>query len=197
MTNWFVLPAALWLGAAAWQDARTKEVSNWLTVPSLFLAVGYRGLHGAWSLLLLLAALIGVTELADRFGLPAAGAVGLGVAVAGGLAYHASPTIALVLVVWTCAWAGWLMRFIGGADAKVIMALTGFFPDPRLAGLLAAAHVTWSLFHLVRRYRRQALRVALTRSTVAPTERELSEAGVATMPAYAAAGWLYLLGGLL
>jgi len=37
-----MLATAIWLGIMAWQDARKKEVSNWLTVPPVFVVAGWR-----------------------------------------------------------------------------------------------------------------------------------------------------------
>lgn len=188
-----MLPAATWLIIAAWQDIREREVSNWLTVPPVFLAAGWWAWQGEWVVIILLV----IALLASDF-LPPAVGVPLMPVVAGVLGLHAPRPVVLVLVTWACAWVGWMLHFFGAADAKVIMALIGFWPDARLLWLLIAAQVLWSAYHLVRHYRGKALRVALVNAVRPPTGEELEAHGVIALPAYATAGLLYftlMLGG--
>lgn len=49
-----------WLGVCAWQDWRVGEVSNWLTLPPMSVAGIYALLAGGDTLLIFIAALIGV-----------------------------------------------------------------------------------------------------------------------------------------
>ena len=50
----------IWLAGCAWQDWRVGEVSNWLTLPPMAAAGVYALLAGGDTLLIFIAALIGV-----------------------------------------------------------------------------------------------------------------------------------------
>ncbi|MBN1937192.1 MAG: hypothetical protein JW934_21210 [Anaerolineae bacterium] len=191
MNGWMVGLSLLWLLVVAWQDARKGMVSNWLTVPPLFLSAFLWLARGAWQIGLLLALLLLVGELLDRLGLTAAAGVGPMAMFAAFLAAGAPQEVSLILVAWFCAWAAWTLHLIGGADAKVLMALVAFVPDRRLIALTLGAQVIWSIFHLLRRYRGQALRVALASVLSRPTEADLVASGVPLLPAYAAAGVIF------
>lgn len=187
-----VLVAALSTGLlslAAWQDIRKHVVANWLTVPPLLAAMVWRVAWGDWQVGLLLVGILLIVEVLGRLGTPIVLGIGPVVLLAGWLA-GASMTVEvkLTLVAWTCAWSAWAMHLMGGADAKVAMALIGFFPDARLALMLVAAQVSWSVYYLLRRYRRRALRAVLIGMLTRPTEDDLDARGVPLLPAYAAAG---------
>jgi Flp pilus assembly protein protease CpaA len=188
-----IVPVLLWLLVVAWQDARQQTVANGLTLPPLFLAAFLWLARGAWAVGLLLALLLIAGEVLERLRLPTAMGIGPLILAAGGLAHAAPPDVQLILVAWFCAWAAWALHLAGGADAKVLMALVAFFPDPLLAALLVAAQVAWSVYHLIRRYRGRALQVALTGTLSRPTQEELDAHGVPLLPAYAAAGAAFFL----
>jgi Flp pilus assembly protein protease CpaA len=183
--DWLAFPAMIWLLIAAWQDFKKREVSNLLTIPPVLLVAGWWAWHGEWAVAGLLGAILLLSELPPAVGVP------LGLITAGSLGIHAPYPVVLVLVTWACAWAGWTLHFFGAADAKVIMALVGLWPDVRLVGLLVAAHVLWSACHLLRRYWSRALQVALVNAVRPPTGEELESHGVIALPAYSAAGLLY------
>ena len=191
MNGWLVIPALLWLFAVAWQDARKHEVSPWLTVPPLFASAFWWLAKGEWSVGAFLVVLLVVGEVFERLHLPAALGIGPVILVAGFLAGQSPQDVHLVLTAWACAWPAWTLHLVGGADAKVFMALVAFFPDPLLVGLLLAMQVAWSVYHLVRRYRGKALKVALVGALSRPTEEDLDARGVPLLPAYAAAGALF------
>ena len=188
MSALVIVPALCWLFLVAYQDARKGMVPNWLTVPPLFLSAFLWLARGTWSLGLLLAILLIVGEVLDRLHLPAALGIGPAAMATAVLAASTPQAVSLVLVAWLCAWVAWTLHLVGGADAKVLMALVALFPDPALVALLAAAQIGWSLYHLVRRYRGQAIKVALAGILSRPTEEDLAVNGVPLLPAYAAAG---------
>jgi Flp pilus assembly protein protease CpaA len=190
---WLALAAAAWLGVMVWQDLGKREVSNWLTIPPVFLAGGWWAWRGEWSVLVLLLALVAVTELFDRLHLPPVLSISVAPALASGIGHFASPRVTLVLMTWSVVWVAWVVRFVGAADAKVLMALVGFWPDTWLVGLLIAAQLLWSVYHLVQRYRSRALKVAVANAAVVPADEDLAERGVPTIPAYAGAGLCYLV----
>jgi len=191
VTGLIALP---WLLVVAWQDARTREVDNWLTVPPMMAGALLWLFRGEWRVAALLVGLLLIVEVLHRRGW--AMSLGLGPALlltvflSGGVAER---DVALVLTAWFCAWAAWVMHLVGGADAKVLMALVAFMPDARLLGLLFGAMITWSVYHLVRRYRGKAAKVALAGTLSCPTEDELDGNGVSLLPAWAAAGTVYAL----
>jgi hypothetical protein len=193
MNVWLVLGAAIWLGAMAWQDARGKEVSNWLTIPPLCLAAGWWAWRGEWLVLVLLLVLTAATELMDRLNLSPLGVVAALPSIVGLMGYWATPRIVVILVSWTTIWMLWMSTLFGAADAKVLMTLIGLWPDWWMVGFLIASQVLWSAYHLIRRYRSDALQVALANALTRPTEEDLEAHGVPAIPAYAAAGVGYLV----
>ena len=84
-----------------------------------------------------------------------------------------------------------MANLFGEADAKVLMALIGLWPDWWMVGFLIGGHVLWSIYHLIQRYRSGALQVAVANAVTRPTEEDLEARGVPTIPAYAAAGLGY------
>lgn len=191
MGIWLTIAATIWLGVMAWQDARKKEVSNWLTIPPVLIVAGWWAWQGEWLVLILLLALIAVTEVMDRLKLSPMVAYAVIPAVVGAMGYWATPRIVVVLVSWSVIWMGWMANLFGEADAKVLMALIGLWPDWWMVGFLIGGHVLWSIYHLIRRYRSGALQVAVANAVARPTEEDLEAHGVPTIPAYAAAGLGY------
>jgi Flp pilus assembly protein protease CpaA len=186
-----VLLTQSWLFTVAWQDVRRNEVSGWLTIPPLIVSAVWWWWQGEWAVVALLAIVIFVGELFERLHLPAVVGMGPAVATAGFLACGSSRPVALVLTAWTCAWAAWTLHFVGGADAKVFMALVAFFPEPLLVSLLIAVQVIWSVYHLLRRYKGMAFRVVWTEMMSRPTAEDLEARGVPLLPAYATAGAIF------
>jgi Flp pilus assembly protein protease CpaA len=182
-----------WLLAVARQDARTRQVGNWLTVPPLFAGALLWLWRGKWQVAVLLVGLLLIADLLHRRGRSLAMGLGPGLLLTVFLSRGTDRDMALVLVAWFCAWAAWIMHLVGGADAKVLMALVAFMPDFRLLALLFGAQITWSIYHLALRYKKQALRVALAGALSRPTEDELNENGVSLLPAWAAAGAIFCL----
>ena len=129
--------------------------------------------QGEWAVLVLLVTILVAGELLERLHLPAALGIGPAIAIAGFLASGSSRPVALVLTAWVCAWAAWTLHFIGGADAKVFMALVAFFPELVLVSLLIAMQVIWSVYHLLRRYKGMAFRVVWTEMMSHPTAEDL------------------------
>lgn len=173
-----------WLVLLSIQDIRAHEVSNILTVPPLLLAAGWWARQGEWEIPLLLA----VAILAADLSRPAA-AVPVVAMGAGVMGRWALPEARFVLTVWVVLWAAWALALVGAADAKVLMALLGFFPDPRLAILLVVAHTTLVVYHLARRYGRRAVQVVLLTTLRRPAT---TGQGIPAIPAYALAGAVYL-----
>lgn len=63
------MPVALfWLGVCSWQDWKRRQVSNWLTLPSLALALGLRLLGLSSGPLLLVILILAASAVAWRGG---------------------------------------------------------------------------------------------------------------------------------
>ncbi len=150
-SRWMNVITLLWLGAATWQDMRTRQVSNWLTIPPLLMAVVWRLVQGD----IVPAVLIAAMMIADYLIAHALASVGL---------YSLTCVVAAVItgdmilpVVWSTVYMASRLNLLGGADAKISMTLTIMFSDIRLAGLMLAALLAVSIIGLlVRRQIRQA-----------------------------------------
>lgn len=89
--------------------------------------------------------------------------------------------MALIVITWVaCLWLWW-MRAIGGGDAKLVMGLTGIFPDNRLLlaillGLLVGSTATLIVRHGYTGLRRTNTILVTTLSRfVLPTHEEVQE----------------------
>lgn len=182
----------VWMGVMAWQDVRTGQISNWLTVTPLLGSALWWLARGEWRVAALLLAMLAAGEIQSRLRRPAAWSIGVVIPLAGIWAASTTADIVFILIGWTCVWAAWTLHLIGGADAKAVMALLAFFPNPLLAGLLVAAQLLWSIFHLVRRYGGRSPGVALNGIFSRPTQDDLVAQGVPLMPAYAAAVMVFM-----
>lgn len=144
------LVLSVWLFALAVQDVHRGEVSNWLTVPPLLAVAVVRSLSGGWPLGLALALILMGAQWPWMV-VPALAGLGL-------CLWWAVPAgLEVAVGVWALCFFLWRLGVIGGADAKVVMTLTGIFPESRLAWLLLAAWFVWSVGFLVLRLRGRAL----------------------------------------
>jgi Flp pilus assembly protein protease CpaA len=187
-SRWMNGLTLLWLGAAAWQNMRTRQVSNWLTIPPLLTAVVWRLAQGN----IVPAVLIAAMMIADYPIVHALASVGL---------YSLTCVVAAVItgdmslpIVWSTAYMASRLNLLGGADAKISMTLIAMFSDIRLAGLMPAALLAVSIIGLLaRRQIRQAwgsVRSAL--SFQFPTPCDLETQGVPLTGALALAFALWL-----
>lgn len=107
----------IWLLVCAWQDWRTGEVSNWLTIPAMFSAGIYTWMAGRDAFLLFLAVLV---------------------------------------VVFILFYLGGF----GGADAKILVVLGGYWPLALVVAILVQG--VWGLFTLLRKGRTAGFRAVPT-----------------------------------
>jgi len=114
-----VLP---WLAFAAILDLRHRSVPNWLTLPGLLGGTLYAAFSGKWELALLVMLLVFTSDLPSYIGLGAGAAL---------LTFFPLVTgnVELIFtgVLMLAVFFLWRLGAIGGADAKVLLALPLFF----------------------------------------------------------------------
>jgi Flp pilus assembly protein protease CpaA len=126
VNNTYLVPLVfIWLCICTAYDLKTRQVPNALTIIPLALAGIYRLVQVDWQLMLLVIALILISDIPKPglripFGLLAA-------VLAAGLSEVSANT--LQIAVLFLVWALWEMDKLGGADAKIILALVLFFSD--------------------------------------------------------------------
>ncbi len=185
-----IIVAALpWLGVATWQDLRTREVSNWLTVPPLIAVVAWRLSHGDVVPAILLTAMLAVDACIHN------ALAGVGIYSLVGVLVAVMTAEPLVPVTWATAHMALRLNIAGGADAKIAMTLIVLFPDGRLAGMMLVALFGLSVIVAVaRRQVGQTATLALHRSLALdfPTQQELAVHGIPLVGALAVAfaAWL-------
>ena len=154
-----------WLLILAFLDVRKGEISNWLTLTMVVAAVldacaqsrSIVPLVIAFTMLILLEVPIPWWGF-----LPVIGSLLI-----------VLPAWQTMTLGWGVAVSLWKAGAIGGADAKVMMALTALIPDMRLLLLVL---ICWALFDLIRMiFRRRARRQA------------------ALLPVFATGGTIYFL----
>jgi len=181
------LAVSAWLVALAVADVRKGEVTNWATVPPLLIATAWQTLTGGWPLALMLALILAGAQW------PVLAAPSLGLMVL--CAWFATP-LGLDVAVW--AWAFvyivWQIGVIGGADAKVVMALVALFPDGRLAWLLLLCWFGLSVVYLLHRHGWRAPQALLKATSGLVRFQVLEEEGsrCPALPAIALAGLVYV-----
>jgi Flp pilus assembly protein protease CpaA len=176
-----------WLVYLAVMDVRKGEVTNWVTVPPLLAVTAWQALTGGWPLALMLA-LILIGAQWTPLTVPSVGLM----AACSWLATLVGQEV--VMWAWTFVYVLWLLRVIGGADAKVVMALMALFPDGRLAWLLLLCWFGLSVVYLLRRHGRHAPR-ALLKATSGLVRFQVAEeegSRYPALPAVALAGLLYV-----
>ena len=183
----FRVGLSAWLVYLAVMDLRKGEVTNWATVPPLLAVTAWQALTGGWPLALMLA-LILIGAQWTPLTLPSVGLL------AGCSWLTTLVGREVVMWAWTFVYVLWLLRVIGGADAKVVMALTALFPDGRLAWLLLLCWFGLSVVYLLHRHGRHAPQ-ALLRATKGLVSLHVSEeegSRYPALPAVALAGLIYV-----
>jgi Flp pilus assembly protein protease CpaA len=187
------MATALRVGLSAWlvylavADLRKGEVTNWVTVPPLLAVTAWQALTGGWPLALMLV-LILIGAQWTPLTVPSVGLM----AVCSWLSTLVGREV--VMWAWTFVYVLWLLRVIGGADAKVVMALTALFPDGRLAWLLLLCWFGLSVVYLLHRHGRHAPQ-ALLKATKGLVRLHVSEEEgerCPALPAVALAGLIYV-----
>lgn len=178
---------SVWLIYLAVSDLRRGEVTNWATVPPLLAVTAWQALVGGWPLALMLALILIGAQWAP-LAVPSVGLMVL-------CAWFAAPLeLDVAVYVWMLVYILWQIGVIGGADAKVVMALMALFPDGRLAWLLLVCWFGLSVVYLLHRHGKRAP-LALLKATKGLMRLRISEdAGsrCPALPAVALAGLVYV-----
>jgi Flp pilus assembly protein protease CpaA len=176
-----------WLVYLAVTDLYKGEVTNWATVPPLLAVTAWLTLTGGWHLALALALILAGSE----WPVLAAPSVGL-MAACSWWATMAGREV--VTWAWTFVYVLWLLRVVGGADAKVVMVLTALFPDGRLAWLLLLCWFGLSVVYLLHRHGKHAPQALLRATNGLVRFQVLEEEGerYPALPAVALAGLIYV-----
>jgi hypothetical protein len=181
-------------GAAAW-DLKTRRVPHLVTWPVLLAATAFRAWLGSWILPVFLLALV-LVELAPETWrvLAIVMLVGAGQAAAWMLD---DPAARLLIPWWCVVYALWTLHILGGADARIFMALVALFPDLALVAALWGGFLVAGLVWLLVVYRRLAwlplLQAGRNLSGARfPSLEELKEQGRPTTPGLALGALVYL-----
>jgi hypothetical protein len=176
-----------WLVYLAVADLRKGEVTNWATVPPLLAVTAWWALTGGWPLALMLALILAGSQWL-AFAVPSLGLMVL-------CAWFAAPLgLDVAVWVWIFVYLLWQIRVLGGADAKVVMALTALFPDGRLAWLLLICWFGLSVAYLLHRHGGHAPRALLkaTKGLIRLHVVEENDGRCPALPAVALAGLVYV-----
>ena len=158
---WIALLA--WLGACVVFDLRSRQVPALLTLPPLILAALWRLLHGDWPMVMLVVALILISDVPQaKWHIPLACLVSL-VALS---STRSSGSIYAMLVIFA-VWAMWESGATGGADAKIIITLVLLFADGLLFIPIVLVGGIQGLFGLIAKRKTIPFTVAITLGTVA------------------------------
>lgn len=110
------------------------------------------------------------------------------------------PVRLLLLVVWALLFGLWLLHFLGGGDAKFLMALFALFPSMEFVAVLAlillaemVPIVLWGARGSSPRAALRALRDRVITMQVLPTEAELRARGRRYAWTFAVPGIVYTL----
>lgn len=162
----------VWLAAVSWRDARQGIILNRMTAP-IFLGVGLLQLIYA-------AVVLRTTPL-----------------LSGETVWWWRPVF--ILASFAVCFGLWMLHFIGGGDAKFLMALLALFPHSEFLLLMAAVLlvVTGGLFIIeVARTgvmaKLRAFRARVLTGALLPTEAELSEHGKPLAWTYALPAAIYV-----
>jgi len=144
-------------------DLRSRQAPALLTIPPLVLAAFWRLFQGGWQMVLLVIALILVSDLPWakwRIPLACLGSV-LALSFAG-----SSESVYAVLVIFA-AWALWEIGATGGADAKIILSLVLLFGNGLLFIPIVLVGGIQGLIGLIARRKTIPYTVAITLGTAA------------------------------
>jgi Flp pilus assembly protein protease CpaA len=112
--------------------------------------------------------------------------------------FQGHPVRFLLLIAWLLIFVLWMLHFLGGGDAKFLMALYALFPSMEFTGVLAlillvemVPIVLWEVRGTTPRQMGRSLQSRLVTGQVLPTETELQARGRRFAWTFAVPGILY------
>jgi Flp pilus assembly protein protease CpaA len=160
------LALVAWMAAVSIMDHRSGRIPNWITAP-VFLAVGVLRLVFA--------------VLPEQY---ADWQVDLGFIAKAADSGNPRFMLAFMLIAWVVLFILWMMHFIGGGDAKFLMALYAVFPTWEFTAVLALILLVIMIPLLLLEWRGASLRGAgsglrarLLTGQILPTRDELQTQG--------------------
>jgi prepilin signal peptidase PulO-like enzyme (type II secretory pathway) len=152
-----------WLGACVVFDLRSRQVPTLLTIPPLVLSALWRLIHGGWTAVILVVALILISDFPrSKWRITLACLVTILV-----LSFSTpSETIYSILVIFA-SWALWEIGASGGADVKLIISLVLLFGNGLLCLLIVLVGGLQGLVGLIAKKKTIPYTVAITLGTAA------------------------------
>ncbi|HOD05484.1 MAG TPA: hypothetical protein PKH92_10615 [Anaerolineaceae bacterium] len=136
---------AIFLLACAWLDVKTRKVPNVLTLTVLVYGMISASIRGNWPAALLVVLFVILSDLRQSIASPVSL---LALAIAGIVSWQKlglGLDAILVQIMMFVIWQMWLHRLTGGADAKILLALTLLYGS----GIFLAATLAGGVFGLV------------------------------------------------
>ena len=152
-----------WLGICVAFDLHSRQVPTVLTITPLVLSAIWRLFQGGWPLVLLVVALILISDFPrPKWRIPLACLAGLLA-----LSFHVIPENIYAILVVFAAWALWEIGASGGADAKLIISLVLLFGNGLLFIPIVLAGGVQGLIGMIGRKKTIPYTVAITLGTAA------------------------------
>jgi Flp pilus assembly protein protease CpaA len=152
-----------WLGACVVFDLRSRQVPALLTIPPLVLSALWRLFQGGWSVVILVVALILISDLSrPKWRIPLVCLATILVLSISGT----SESMYAILVIFA-TWALWEIGAAGGADAKLIISLVLLFGNGLLFIPIVLAGGIQGMVGLIARKKTIPYTVAITLGTAA------------------------------
>jgi hypothetical protein len=153
----------IWLSACMVFDLRSRQVPALLTLVPLALAAVWRFFLGGWMMVLLVAALILISDIPSaRWRIPLAALFALSLLFASGKA-----EMVYGILVIAAIWAMWELGATGGADAKIIITLVLLFGNGLLYLPIVLVGGAQGLIGLIARRKTIPFTVSITLGTAA------------------------------
>jgi Flp pilus assembly protein protease CpaA len=149
--NQIILPlsTSCWLGVTALCDLRKRTVPNWLTLPVLGASLLWGFFRGEWAVSTFVLLLILASDLPFAWGAVGAASLVALFQLLPFAAFNADESLKSLALFWI--WSLWKLGKMGGADAKVLLALTQTFG----LGIFLTVLIAGGVFALFARIRRQ------------------------------------------
>ncbi len=151
-----------WLITCVVYDLSSRQVPAFLTIPPLVIAAIWHGFQGGWLEVLLVVALIVISDLSERklrFALAC-------LACISSIIFVGSVDLIYVILAIFATWMMWEVGATGGADAKIIISLIMFFGNGLLFIPILLAGGFQGLYGLITRRKTIPYTIAIVSGTM-------------------------------